>query len=210
MPSVNTSSDAVLRTWFGTDLESPAAVAERVRSWFGGDPALDDLIHRRFGTLPARALEGHLDGWRAAPRSALARILVLDQFPRNLHRGSARAFACDAAALEAAKEALAAGADRELHPLEAAFLYLPFEHAEDRAAQAQSVSLFRQLFDRAPAPLFERFEAFLGYAEQHQAVVEQFGRFPHRNDVLGRESTAAEQEFLRSGGETFSGSNGAS
>ena len=128
---------------------------------------------------------------------------MLDQFPRNLYRGSPRSFAYDSAALDVCRAALARGLDSQLHPLEAVFLYLPLEHAEDLAMQEQCVSLFCRLVARAPAQLSEQFESFAGYAERHHAVIEQFGRFPHRNAALGRQSTPAEISYLRSGGESF-------
>ena len=200
---MTTTADAVLRAWFGDDLESPEAVDDRSRLWFASDPNFDELIRERFGMLPERAKRGELSGWAAAARSTLALVLVLDQFPRNLYRNSARSWAYDAAALNLSREALAREVDIQVHPLEAVFLYLPFEHVEDRAVQAESVSLFRSLVDRAPPRLSDRFEAFVEYAERHQRVIERFGRFPHRNEILGRQSTVEELEYLESGGERF-------
>jgi uncharacterized protein (DUF924 family) len=200
-----TNADAVLETWFGEDLDSPQAVVERCLHWFQPDSSFDDLICERFETFPDRARDGEFTEWTREARSTLALVIVLDQFPRNLYRGSSRSFAYDSAALTASRDALAREVDGRLHPVEVAFLYLPFEHAEDRELQAQSVSLFRRLTERAPAQLVDRFEGFVEYAERHQAVIEQFGRFPHRNSVLGRPSTAEELSYLESGGETFSG-----
>jgi uncharacterized protein (DUF924 family) len=154
--------------------------------------------------LPDRALAGEFSQWAASARTSLALILVLDQFPRNLYRGKAQSFAYDSAAVGVTRGALDRDLDSQLHPLEAAFVYLPLEHAEDSASQEQSVSLFRKLVDRAPAQLSDRFKLLAAYAERHQAVIEQFGRFPHRNAALGRCSTTAELDYLRSGGETFS------
>ena len=198
------TANTIVKFWFGKDLETPRVVSELSRQWFASDPGFDELIRLRFESLPDRALKGDFVDWRRPPRPTLALVLVLDQFPRNLYRGTTRSFAYDSAAVDVSREAIARNVDRELHPLEAAFLYLPFEHAEDQDLQDQCVSLFRQLADRASPHLADQFGSLLGYAERHHAVIKQFGRFPHRNSVLGRRSTAEELEFLQSGGDTFS------
>lgn len=195
--------ESVLAFWFGDGLESAEALAERAGVWFAGDPSFDESIRERFESLPERALRGELDAWSRAPRSCLALVLVLDQFPRNLHRGTARSFACDPRAYGVALEALERGFDRELAPLEASFLYLPLEHAEDAEAQERCVSLFRELLERAPPELAPRFDAFLSYALRHQEVIRRFGRFPHRNAILDRPSTSEERAYLEAGGDTF-------
>jgi len=195
----------VLSFWFADDVHSPEGVAACCRRWFESDPAFDERVRGRFGELPARALRGELHAWRAEPRSTLALVLTLDQLPRNLYRGTAACFAYDAAALDLAVFALEREDDFELAPLEAMFLYLPFEHTEDPAAQDRSVSLFRGLVDRASPPLRPQFESFLEYAVRHCEVIERFGRFPHRNATLGRESTDDERAYLEAGGETFGG-----
>jgi uncharacterized protein (DUF924 family) len=197
------SPESLLRFWFGVDLDSPAAVDERSRLWFEGSREFDGLIREHFEDLPASAKRGQLESWRLGARSNLALVLALDQLPRNLYRGSAQCFAYDSLAYEVAVTALEQGVDAELAPLEATFLYLPFEHSEDVDAQARSVSLFRNLLDRAPATHRPHFESFLGYAVRHREVIERFGRFPHRNALLGRPSTDEERSYLESGGETF-------
>lgn len=201
---MNADADAVLETWFGNDQETPDAVDERARLWFAPDSSFDELIRDQFASFPDRALAGEFSDWAGAARSCLALVLVLDQFPRNLYRGSSQSFAYDATALEVCRDALARGLDGELSPLEAVFLYLPLEHTEDLHVQTQSVSMFRKLLGRASTQLTDRFESFLVYAQRHHAVIEQFGRFPHRNAVLGRRSTSAEIDYMESGGETFS------
>jgi uncharacterized protein (DUF924 family) len=200
-----TTPESVLGFWFDDDLDSPDAVAARCRVWFEGDSPFDELIRGHFDGLPSHALRGHLDSWRHEAHSCLALVLVLDQFPRNLYRGTAQSFAYDPLAYKVAVAALERGFDRELAPLEATFLYLPLEHAEDVEAQERSVSLFRNLLDRSPAELRPRFESFLWYAIRHQEVIDRFGRFPHRNAVLGRPSTSEELSYLESGGDTFHG-----
>jgi steroid delta-isomerase-like uncharacterized protein len=197
--------EALLAFWFGADLASPAAVGERVRAWFEGGPAVDRELRARFADLPERAASGALDAWATSPHPALARVIALDQLPRNLHRGSARAFAYDGVALEAAEAALAAGFDRALHPLEAGFLYLPFEHAERLDAQQRAVALFEALEARAAPALRTTLAEWADYARRHREVIERFGRFPHRNAALGRVPTAAERAWLAAGGERFGG-----
>lgn len=181
----------VLSFWFG-DPPGPSRP-----EWFRKDPAFDARIRSRFGELHARAARRELEHWREARDSMLALVVVLDQFSRNLHRDDARAFAQDAHALECAQQALARGDDRELLPVQRQFLYLPFEHSERLADQVRGLELMRSL---------EAYEATRGCAEwaaRHLAIVERFGRFPHRNAALGRESTAEEAAFLRQPGSSF-------
>jgi uncharacterized protein (DUF924 family) len=197
--------ETLLNVWFGEDLDDPQAVAERVGVLFGSSDEFDDRLRTHFADLPDQALRGDLDAWRGHPRSTLALVLALDQLPRNLFRDSSKAFAYDAAALEATRRALSRGFDAMLHPLETLFLYLPLEHAEDPAAQAECVALCRSLAARVPSTHVGFFESFVSFAERHQRVIDRFGRFPHRNALLGRDSTADEIVYLNEGGETFSG-----
>ncbi len=197
--------EAVLRFWLADALASPEALAARTQIWFGADPALDCEIARRFGAWVERAGEGALGEWMREPRAALALVILLDQFPRNLFRGGARSFAFDARALEASSAALTAGHDRVLHPLESIFLYLPFEHAESLAAQDQSVALFEAAAARAESAHAEAMRDYADFARRHRDVIRRFGRFPHRNAVLGRATTAEEAAYLAGGGETFGG-----
>jgi len=165
--------------------------------WFRKDAAFDEEIRRRFGELHARAARRELEAWRAAPEPMLALVIVLDQFSRNLHRDDARAFAQDEHARDCAEEALERGDDLGFLPVERQFLYLPFEHSEDAADQERAVELFRSL---------DAFEATCGISEwavKHRDIIRRFGRFPHRNAVLGRESTPPECEFLAQPGSRF-------
>lgn len=166
--------------------------------WFRKDEAFDAHIRARFGTLIDAAIEGGLRAWEATPHGALARLIVLDQFTRNVYRGTPRAFAGDAQALALAVALTQAGQDRLLPPMLRAFAYLPFEHAEDLAMQARAVELFQLLSQAQPG-----FDGMLDYAERHQEVIARFGRFPHRNAILGRASTPEEVEFLRQPGSSF-------
>jgi uncharacterized protein (DUF924 family) len=197
--------DSLLQAWFGEDLDTPQAIAARSRLWFAANDSFDDLLREQFGGVPDRALRGELASWRDEPRSTLALVLALDQLPRNLFRGTPQAFAYDSAGLELSRWALSRGFDTQLHPVEAAFFYFPLEHAESPSLQSECVTLFRALLQRAPDLLSDQFQSFLSYAERHQSVIERFGRFPHRNGILGRSSTPEEAEYLEAGGETFSG-----
>lgn len=166
--------------------------------WFRKDDAFDAHIRARFGTLIDAAIEGGLRAWEATPHGALARLIVLDQLTRNVYRGTPRAFAGDAQALALAVALTQAGQDRLLPPMLRAFAYLPFEHAEDLAMQARAVELFQLLSQAQPG-----FDGMLDYAQRHQEVIARYGRFPHRNAILGRPSTPEEVEFLRQPGSSF-------
>lgn len=169
------------------------------REWFQKDAAFDQQIGTRFGALIEAALAGGLHEWDAeGPQSALARILLLDQFTRNVFRNSPRAFAGDVLAQQAAQDMVDADEDLALPPLQRAFVYLPFEHAENEDMQLQSVGLFTRLASGAPG-----MEGMLDYALRHRDVISRFGRFPHRNTVLGRDSTADELAFLSQPGSGF-------
>lgn len=183
--------DDVLDFWFG-----PPPRASR-EAWFRKDPSFDTVIRERFGEAVAAALAGEFADWSATPSETLARVILLDQFPRNIHRDTPLAFAGDAQALAVAQDAMARGFDRRLDFFGRWFLYLPFEHSEDLAMQQRSLELFGQLAaetgNRGP----------LEWAEKHAAVIRRFGRYPHRNAILGRTSTAEEIAFLAEPGSSF-------
>ncbi|WP_431305088.1 DUF924 family protein [Sediminicoccus sp. BL-A-41-H5] len=171
------------------------------QAWFTKDAAFDAEIARRFGTLVAPAREGTLDDWAATPEGALALLILLDQFPRNLFRGAPEAFASDPHALALARRVvLEQRLDLRLTPTQRVFLYLPFEHAESLDAQDLSVALFEGLRDW---PAHAAPGGTIAYAWAHRAVIARFGRFPHRNGILGRESTPAEQAYLAQPGAGF-------
>ena len=173
--------EQVLSFWFAEGDSQSRAV------WFKTDPSFDHEIEDRFKAHQVKALSGDYDGLADMATGALALVILLDQFPRNLYRGSPEAFASDTKALAIARAALAAGFDQGLTPVQRTFLYLPFEHSEDRNDQEKSVQLFEELGD----------EDKLKYAIEHREIIERFGRFPHRNAVLGRPSTPEEVEFLK-------------
>jgi uncharacterized protein (DUF924 family) len=186
----------VLDFWF-LPPDNPGYGQSRAQ-WFRKDDGFDAQIRERFDALIDAAIDGGLRAWEATPHGALARLIVLDQFTRNVYRGTPRAFAGDAQALALAVALTDAGQDRLLPPMLRAFAYLPFEHAEDLAMQARAVELFQRLSQAQPG-----FDGMLDYAERHQEVIARFGRFPHRNAILGRASTPQEVEFLRQPGSSF-------
>jgi len=180
----------ILDFWFG---DGTAVRAE----WFRKDPAFDDAIRARFGDAVDAALGGAYAAWTGTAPGALALVLLLDQFTRNIHRDTPRMFAGDARALAVGDAAVAAGLDRELSPHQRWFLYLPFEHAEDPAMQERSLALFTRLAQETG--LHEPLE----WARKHAAVIHRFGRYPHRNEILGRASTPEEIAFLAEPGSRF-------
>jgi uncharacterized protein (DUF924 family) len=187
---------AVMDFWFGRHGDRGRDTPRR--QWFEKSDAFDEQIRNRFGMLIPRAIAGELQAWSAEPEGAVAHILVLDQFTRNVYRGSAQAFAGDARALAAARALVEAGTDRKLPGVQRQFVYLPFEHAEDIGAQQESLRLFAQLEAEAP-----EVGDVLVWAQRHHDVIARFGRFPHRNAALGRTSTAEEIEFLKQPGSSF-------
>jgi uncharacterized protein (DUF924 family) len=176
--------DDVLRFWF--EEIQPAA-------WWKVDPAFDEAVRGRFGQLHEQAKRCELFAWRATPAGRLAEVIALDQFARNIHRGTAAAFAADPLALALAQEAVAAGADLQLDVERRAFLYMPYMHSESAAIHAAAEPLMRE---RAPRHTHD-------FELRHKAIIDRFGRYPHRNAILGRESTAEEVEFLKQPGSSF-------
>ena len=189
-------AQAVLDFWFG-----PADDADHALSrpqWFRKDDAFDAQIADRFGGLIEAALIGGLDEWRDTALGSVALLLLLDQFTRNSFRGQAKSFAGDARALSVALALVQAGDERGLTGVQRQFVYLPFEHAEDLAIQAESLRLFAGLERDHPA-----LKGLLDWAQRHQVIVARFGRFPHRNAALGRTSSAEELAFLATPGSGF-------
>lgn len=181
----------VLEFWFGAP--ESAEFGQRRQCWFVKDSEFDAQIRSLFAKEFEIAADGGHDSLAGTAEGALALIIMLDQFPRNLFRGSARAFASDAQALVLARSAVVAGHDQTLNVVQRCFVYLPFEHSEDLADQDESVRLFEALGD----------PEFLDFAIRHRDVIAKFGRYPHRNAVLGRDSTAAETAFLAQPGSSF-------
>ncbi|MCB1691403.1 MAG: DUF924 domain-containing protein [Pseudomonadales bacterium] len=189
----------VIDYWIGDAATDPEALGARTKLWYGGGKETDDAIRERFGDALSGAERGELAAWRDTPDGCLALVILLDQFSRNLYRGTAKAFSNDAAAQEVARHALAQGFERVLSPIGRAFLYHPFHHAETLSDQQRCVSLYQALLDETPEPMKSHMNGFLTYAIEHHDVVARFGRFPHRNKVLGRESTPEEVAYLEAG-----------
>lgn len=186
----------ILAFWFG--LPADADYGQARTAWFRKDPAFDAAIRDRFLPAVEAALAGGLADWAATPAGALALLLILDQFPRNLFRGEARAFAGDARARTLAATVIDRGWDAGLLPVQRVFVYLPFEHSESLADQDRSITLFTALAEAVPAT-----DGYLDYAYRHREVILRFGRFPHRNAALGRPSTPEESTYLAKPGSGF-------
>ena len=193
----------LLDFWFGPLTGPEAFNRDRYDLWFQNGRAYDQIIRERFGKGWRQAVAGELDGWAETAQGRLALILLLDQVPRHIHRGTAAAFAQDHRAQALTLAGMVQGHDRELWPIQRLFFYLPLEHAEDLAVQEQSVSTFTQLRDEAPTMLTEDCEGFLDYARRHHEVIARFGRFPDLNVILGRDSTLEELAFLKEPGSSF-------
>lgn len=188
--------DKILEFWFKEQQLSAPQIDRRMDLWFGEDEAFDLEIEREFGDDVLAASEGKLDHWAKAPRGRLALILLLDQFRRNIYRGTPKAFDKDKAALKLCVEGAMAKNDQGLSPIERVFFYMPLQHAESSKIQAKSVELYTKLAESVSPTFRETFQTVAYYAELHRDIIEQFGRFPHRNQMQGRQNTPAEDEYL--------------
>ena len=171
--------------------------------WWGKSEATDNEIRRLFEPQVQAAGAGKLDEWKTSPAGWLALIVLLDQFPRNIYRDTPAMFEFDERARALCVEGVEAGMDTHLRPIERVFFYLPLEHSESRDDQAWCVDLMRGLVREAPESQKQVFEGFVGYAEAHKRIIDRFGRFPHRNAILGRDSSVEESEFLEQPGSSF-------
>ena len=195
--SVSATPEEVHAYWFADALGDPERAKRRLDFWFRPGREVDEEIRRRFAPTLKAASEGLFTPWEAAPHSRVALVVVLDQFPRSIHRRTPAAFRYDAQALTVARRGLAAGHWDALSVPERAFLVMPFQHAEDLAVQRESVALYQRLVNEAPTAWRALAEGNLKAAREHLEVIERFGRFPHRNRILGRPSTPDEAEFLK-------------
>lgn len=189
--------------WFGQHQDEAELIARQSALWWSKRDDVDSGIRVRFEPLLDRASAGELDGWRATPQGRLAFVLLTDQFPRNMFRSTPRAFAFDPLARAWARDAIDQGVDRRLRAIERVFLYMPLEHSESLDDQTEAVRLVGALTDGVAPGLRPDFERFLDFARRHREIIARYGRFPHRNAILGRESDAAEIDFLQQPGSSF-------
>lgn len=188
--------EAILAFWFEEKALSAPQIDRRMDVWFGEDQVFDHECKKEFANDVGLASSGALDHWAHQPRGRLALIILLDQFRRNIFRNTAAAFEKDKVALKLCVEGAMQKIDRSLAPIERAFFYMPLQHAESRKVQAKSVELFKRLAGAVSPTYRETFETMAQFAELHRDIVEQFGRFPHRNELLGRQNTPEEEEYL--------------
>ena len=198
-------TDEVLSYWFGDDIsyDQAPSIVDRIQNvWFAGSDDVDNEIRKRFADDIAGVTEETLSQLNSS-RDKLAVIILLDQFPRNIFRESSEAFAKDHMALKLAKELIRSNEDVELEPIQRVFVYLALEHAENVEDQSLSVKKYEELLEEVDEGLKSIYESFLEYAIRHKVIIDRFGRFPHRNEILGRESTKEEIEFLKQPGSSF-------
>jgi uncharacterized protein (DUF924 family) len=195
--------DTFLDVWFGTDPDDAVVAKAQASLWWAKNKLTDDEIRSRFEDRVRAAAQGELDPWAATARGRLALILLLDQLPRNIYRETAQAFRYDGKALALSLEGLDLGKDRQLRPIQRVFFYLPLEHSECLAHQERSVVCFSDLVATVPAEQKSIFEEYLNFAVRHREIIARFGRFPHRNKILGRASTTEESAFLAEPGSSF-------
>ena len=191
-----TRIDAILSFWFKEQELSAPQIDRRMDIWFGEDEVFDAEIKENFANDVELASEGKLIHWAAEPRGRLALILLLDQFRRNIYRNTADAFAMDKAALKLCVEGAREKKDKGLTPIQKVFFYMPLQHAESAKVQAKAVALYNRLAEAVSPTMRETFLTCAQFAELHKDIIDQFGRFPHRNKLLGRENTPEEEEFL--------------
>lgn len=194
--------EEILRFWFG-EIKDGFTADDMGWLWWAGGPDIDRNIRERFGNWVEKAAAGDLTRWSESACGRLAHILLLDQFTRNIYRKTAQAFASDPIALNLTLEGIEKKHDLELEPIERIFMYLPLEHAEDLEMQDLCAAKFRETLEPYRQTQEERVQKYLQASADHRAIIEQFGRFPHRNDVLGRESTEAELAYLNGDHKSF-------
>lgn len=188
--------DAILSFWFKEQALSAPQIDHRLDIWFGEDAMFDHEIEKEFSDEIEAASNGKLDHWATRPKGRLALILLIDQFRRNIYRGTAEAFSKDKLALKLCVEGAMAKVDQGLTPIERVFFYMPLQHSESKKVQEKSVALYNRLADAVSATYRETMLTIAQFAELHKDIVDEYGRFPHRNKLLGRENTAQEAEFL--------------
>ena len=195
--------DAILAFWFKEQELSAPQIDRRMDIWFGEDQAFDHEIQEEFAADVDKASAGKLDHWAHESRGRLALILLLDQFRRNIHRGTPKAYEKDKIALKLCVEGAMEKKDKGLTPIQRAFFYMPLQHTESRKVQAKSVAIYNKLAEAVSPTYQETFLTIAQFAELHHDIVDRFGRFPHRNKMMGRDNTSEEDEYLASDSPDF-------
>ena len=188
--------EQILSFWFKEQELSAPQIDRRMDIWFGEDPVFDHDIEKEFADDIEKASEGKLNHWADEPHGRLALIILIDQFRRNIYRGTLKAFSHDKVALKLCVEGAVEKKDKGLTPIQRVFFYMPLQHAESAKVQAKSVELYERLAESVSPTLQETFLTVAQFAELHKDIIDQFGRFPHRNVLLGRENTPEEDEYL--------------
>ena len=197
------SANSIRDFWFGAHADDAIVAQQRSSLWWSKNPDVDENVRTRFESAVMAAGRQELDSWAETGGGLLALILLTDQFPRNIFRGTPQAFQFDPLALKWCLSGLKSEMDRMLRPIERVFFYLPLEHSESHEHQERSVHLFTRLFQEVPGEQLDVFRKYLIFALRHRRIIDRFGRFPHRNDILGRVSTPEEVVFLQEPGSSF-------
>lgn len=195
--------EAILTFWFQEHELSAPQIDGRMDTWFGEDPLFDEQIAHQFAGDVEKASAGELDHWAAEPRGRLALILLIDQFRRNIYRNRPEAFEKDKVALKLCVEGAMEKKDKGLSPIERVFFYMPLQHAESRKVQQKSCEIYNKLAEAVSPTYRETFETVAQFAELHADIVQQYGRFPHRNRILNRKNTPEEDQYLAGDAPTF-------
>jgi uncharacterized protein (DUF924 family) len=195
--------ETILSFWFKEQELSAPQIDRRMDIWFGEDPVFDREIEEEFAEDVARACEGKLDHWATEPHGRLALIILIDQFRRNIYRNSAEAFSKDRLALKLCVEGAVEKKDKSLTPIQRVFFYMPLQHAESAKVQAKALEVYNRLAESVSPTYQETFLTVAQFAELHKDIIDRFGRFPHRNRLLGRENTSEENEYLASDSPDF-------
>ena len=190
------NAESILRFWFGTAADDLEVAEQCANMWWKKNPQVDAEIRERFSGVVDAASSGQCDAWLSSARGRLAMIVLTDQFPRNMYRDTPRAFAFDSLALSWTKQGISSGVDQTLRPIERIFFYMPLEHSESIEDQQRAVALTTDLAASVSSEKRKLFEGFVDFAIRHRDIVQRFGRFPHRNAILGRISTPEEKQFL--------------
>jgi uncharacterized protein (DUF924 family) len=193
----------ILQFWFGNSPDDLQVIEEKSSIWWSKDKDVDEEIRDRFNKALKNLMAGTLTLWKETPRDLLAMIILTDQFSRNIHRGHSASFSQDLFAQSLCQEGLVKKLDLQLRPIERVFFYMPLQHAESLELQRQSVELFRKLLINMSGQYRQKFNTYVDFAVSHHDTIACFGRFPHRNQILGRQSTPEETEFLRQPGSSF-------